>query len=572
MKIEASEKTVGEVLKANYFEIPRFQRPYSWGRDKVEEFWDDSIVDNPEDYFIGSMVLYAAKSGSLGIVDGQQRLTTITMILAAIRSGFEAEGHPDKARGIQRLIKRENLNDEEQYVVETRSGYPYFQTAVQDFGDNTPLPADPSRDEANVKNAYVFLEMQVQKSIVAIKADSTKSDKAKQQAVEDTLINIRDRILGLRLVWVELDNEDDAYIIFETLNTRGVNLRVSDLVKNLLARHIRKTAKDVDPVVIQWEKVHATIEGGSKSDSDVDIFLHHYWLSKYDYVSRDKLYKQIKTDIKESKAQAFLSDVVDASSTYRLIKDTSFGTWKTSPERQMRDSMDALSRFEVKQPTPYVLALMRHVDDPQKKLRPRQIVKSLQILERYHFLFTAITSLRSSGGTGKMYAKFARDLSTARTKQEKQDVIDEVRRKLKSRIPKKEEFLANWSEIVVTKNRTKDRWLVKYILSRILKQLYKALEIDVELMTIEHLLPQSTIDDDGVDEALVGQVGNLILVPSDLNKKLGQKSFERKREILIENDVLLDAHVKDALDWSRFAIESRTKFLGNLAYDDIWAI
>lgn len=208
----------------------------------------------------------------------------------------------------------------------------------------------------------------------------------------------------------------------------------------------------------------------------------------------------------------------------------------------------------------------------KKKLRPRQIVKSLQILERYHFLFTAITSLRSSGGTGKMYAKFARDLSTARTKQEKQDVIDEVRRKLKSRIPKKEEFLANWSEIVVTKNRTKDRWLVKYILSRILKQLYKALEIDVELMTIEHLLPQSTIDDDGVDEALVGQVGNLILVPSDLNKKLGQKSFERKREILIENDVLLDAHVKDALDWSRFAIESRTKFLGNLAYDDIWAI
>ncbi|HEO0719668.1 TPA: DUF262 domain-containing protein, partial [Yersinia enterocolitica] len=76
MKIEANDKDVQDIFSLGYFQIPRFQRPYSWEREEVENFWDDVIKNNPENYFIGSMVVYQSRKPYFGIVDGQQRLTT----------------------------------------------------------------------------------------------------------------------------------------------------------------------------------------------------------------------------------------------------------------------------------------------------------------------------------------------------------------------------------------------------------------------------------------------------------------------------------------------------------------
>ena len=79
MKITCLEKEVGQLLSEAYYRIPRFQRPYSWDHGNVEEFWKDAVVETDGDYFIGNFVVYDEK-GTLGVVDGQQRLTTITQL------------------------------------------------------------------------------------------------------------------------------------------------------------------------------------------------------------------------------------------------------------------------------------------------------------------------------------------------------------------------------------------------------------------------------------------------------------------------------------------------------------
>jgi Protein of unknown function DUF262 len=91
MKITCLDKQVGQLLKESFYRIPRFQRPYSWERANVEEFWNDAVVENEAQYFIGNFVVYDDKT-AMGVVDGQQRLTTITLLLCALRNAFQKEG------------------------------------------------------------------------------------------------------------------------------------------------------------------------------------------------------------------------------------------------------------------------------------------------------------------------------------------------------------------------------------------------------------------------------------------------------------------------------------------------
>ena len=83
MKITCLDKSIAKLLTESFYRIPRFQRPYSWDRTNVEDFWKDAVVENEGQYFIGNFVVYDDKT-AMGIVDGQQRLTTITLLLCAL--------------------------------------------------------------------------------------------------------------------------------------------------------------------------------------------------------------------------------------------------------------------------------------------------------------------------------------------------------------------------------------------------------------------------------------------------------------------------------------------------------
>jgi uncharacterized protein with ParB-like and HNH nuclease domain len=88
VKIESKDTDVESLLAGSYFHIPRFQRPYSWDDENINEFWNDVVVNQTEDYFIGSMVVYKKDKQQFGVVDGQQRLTTITILLCVLRDYF----------------------------------------------------------------------------------------------------------------------------------------------------------------------------------------------------------------------------------------------------------------------------------------------------------------------------------------------------------------------------------------------------------------------------------------------------------------------------------------------------
>jgi uncharacterized protein with ParB-like and HNH nuclease domain len=225
MKIESTDRDIRTLLSSGYYKIPRFQRPYSWDRENVLDFWNDITQENIKgDYFIGSMVVYEDAKLLFGIVDGQQRLTTITILLCVLRNKLAELGLVDLAEGVHGLIERKNIDNKLEYILSTESSYPFFQDHIQKFGE-PEIEIEPLSEEQNLKRTYDQLRDLVNKAVMSITIDSTKSADNKKKAIEKRLKNIRDAILDLKLIFVQLDNEDDAYLIFETLNTRGVSPR-----------------------------------------------------------------------------------------------------------------------------------------------------------------------------------------------------------------------------------------------------------------------------------------------------------------------------------------------------------
>ena len=122
MEIKPIDLSVSKLLKSSFYRIPRFQRPYSWDRENVSDFWTDALVSDDADYFIGSFVVFKEQSGDkLLVVDGQQRLTTITLLLAALRDAFAQNEDTALALGVQQLIERLDINNEQQYVLDSET-------------------------------------------------------------------------------------------------------------------------------------------------------------------------------------------------------------------------------------------------------------------------------------------------------------------------------------------------------------------------------------------------------------------------------------------------------------------
>ena len=156
MKIEANDKEIQDIFSLGYFNIPRFQRPYSWDIEEVESFWEDVIHEKSENYFIGSMVVYQTKKPYFGIVDGQQRLTTITLILSAIRNAFIKLNEENLAKGVHKYVEQANIDNLEEFVLKSETAFPYLQDHIQSF-NGFNIKCDVGTEEQKLESAFKFI-------------------------------------------------------------------------------------------------------------------------------------------------------------------------------------------------------------------------------------------------------------------------------------------------------------------------------------------------------------------------------------------------------------------------------
>lgn len=568
MNIKCIDEEVESVLRENYLKIPRFQRPYSWDRENIEEFWYD-ITESSSDYFIGSIVVYKfskQKPQVLGIVDGQQRFTTITILLCVIRNLLFQENFKDLAKGVHRLIERADIEDRDQYTLQAETSYPFLQECIQKFGLSDEQ-LEIHEEEAQLKIAYELLEKKVNNIIKSIKENESITEKKRKEAVKTELTKIRDKVLKLKLIRIYLNNEDDAYIIFETLNTRGKDLALADLVKNHITKLLKTKNVNVDRPKERWNHIRAGFEV-SQADININSYIHHYWLSRYDYVTEKKVFKKIKYQINRNNAKKFLQTLEKDAEIYRVIHEPAYQTWKIE-QVKVREALEALILFKVKQQLPMIMSILRNYYEGQLPLK--QVREMLIAIENFHFIFTAVTSQRSSGGISFMYAKAARDLMSSKEIKAKNEVIKDLKYKLRNKIPVYQEFEANFAEILVSEKFTKQKKLGKYILGKMTSHYLSGTPLDMSRMTIEHLSPQGRNRKSDLTDEDVARLGNLILVDKTTNSRLSNKPFQAKIKIVKESNVWVDDFLKKNI-WGKKQIDLRTKHLAKLAYEKVWKL
>lgn len=564
MKIESQDKRVDELLKGNIFLIPRFQREYSWEPDHVSEFWDDILDNMTEPYFIGAMVVYKVERSTLAVVDGQQRLTTITILLCSIREAFKGLGRADLAEGLQAYIEQKDRENKTVYVLKTESSFPFLQEEVLK-SDEAEVPFEIGREEEAIQKAYDIFNKSIANKLDEYLSNKEQSAEDNEKDASEWLSKLRDTVFDLNLILVTLDNEDDAYLIFETLNTRGKDLALADLLRNHFSKLIR-AASEVDQVKQKWGKVHDTIKS-SPVQLDPDTFIVHSWQSRYDFVTKAKVFQKVKASVNNKNAKSHLDRFVSDAEQWRSIFDTEY-LWSKS-EKEAARSLEALRTFKVVQPTPGILSLVRAYRD--KQIKYRTLRTALSNIEKFHFSFNAVTSSRSSGGISGMYSSFGRSIFDATDGNEAAQAIADLVGKLRAREVPEVEFSAGFQQIIYTKKHSSQKSLVQYILKKVAIYEGQTFRGDTDDLTIEHLLPQSSSKNDE-DHDLIGQIGNLVLVDSKTNEKLSTNDFKQKKLILKEEGYKLPKILEEADELTPDVISGNTHRISEIARNMIWKV
>lgn len=562
MKVTPVSKTLSEVLRGNFLKVPRFQRPYDWDRDNLTEFWNDIRDRGDPEYFMGSIVVFGdqKEKNLISLVDGQQRITTITILLAVLRDALEERGESGPSAALHELIETRDLDNKSRYTLEHDPADKYFQYAIQSrLPDKKVSPVGVQQQ--NLQMAFRFLESSVKDHVKKNFSDNPSKAVA-------YLKHLRDCLLQMHFISIELDNEDDAYLIFETLNTRGKDLRTSDLLKNHFMRLLPAKTKGHDVVKDAWSEIVEKLNSSTYT-VDTDSFLLHYWLSRESSVSKASLFVHYKNEIKKTNAKSWLEDLRMASKTYIRCISPSDGTW-AKEERDLRESLQALRIFGVAQAAPLMLAVMTQYE--RKTISLKSTKASIGMIENFAFQFNALTQSRGGGGVANMYARLAQNTMECTNAQEFVAVFKDMRAKFSERVPDETEFTLPFSRIIFRNTYTRDRALVRYILTKLAKHYGLPEEVDIGALTIEHILPQEQGTETD-DESDVGAIGNLIFVNESINDELGNKSFLEKKKIFSsKHNVYMDEFLKDATDWTDDQISDRGIELAKVGYNKIWHI
>ena len=328
MELHAYTRTISDLFSVKrQYTVPRFQRPYSWKKEEVRELWKDIVnslsYENNEilnqEYFIGSLVLIGDdKSLKHQIVDGQQRLTTITILLSVLCEKFKEIGKENLARSTyNNYIAGEDDDGEQYFKLVNENPKPFFQTTIQHI--DKKLKNEPANDEektllTSYKELYSLISKKnMQSKFIGLDLDAHDNYEQVLRAIRTQITNY------LKVIFITVAEEEEAYTIFETLNARGMNLSYVDLIKNKLFKSIRTTHPD-DYIKTTWKNITKNLTDRENVGSFED-YMRHFWLSQYRFVTKGKIYKEFQSELNEKNIdpQKFIERLEHESKTYAII-------------------------------------------------------------------------------------------------------------------------------------------------------------------------------------------------------------------------------------------------------------
>ena len=562
------------------YRVPPYQREYSWNTMQWEALFED-LIEADGAHFLGTIITLdqttdALEGNILHVIDGQQRLTTLTLLLAAVYSVLKE--HLDEldddttidVTNLGRLLVRKS--DEQPRVTPQKQGHNLadYRKALEIAG--LPIRGDrkPYYPSRRIAKCYSYFRTAIVK--LAETEGVTETESA---------LRVHDAALRAIIVKIEVASHADAFVLFESLNNRGMPLSPVDLIKNhLLAESERKQVMDVDQAFKHWNEMLTNL---GDSYGTHERFLRHYFnafkaqlpdVQNASVATKSNLIRIYETLLKQDLKQ-IVEALVDSSRIYGRINCVG--------ERDQPTSLDgAFQRLMRAQGAPsYVLLMWLMSKRSELELTDGHLESVAHLLTSF-FVRRNLTGYPQTYALAKLFMTTVDAVGDARG----HEVLSIVRERLNGVSATDEEFHVRLVGRIYEENTD----VARFVLATLAEDaMTKETSVDLWrqeknhfVWTIEHILPQGENLPLAWKEMLGGEevsaqvqeehrhrLGNLTITA--YNSNLGNKSFAEKRDrkdqkgrsIGYRNGLSLNAELATKDSWRAIDIEERTKALAD---------
>lgn len=541
------------------YRVPPFQRDYSWDEENWEDLWQDILVlhtHSDSSHYMGALVLQSSSTSEkeFTIIDGQQRLATLSIIAIAVIEKIqklvdqeEQEEEKQANQERQEILKRTYLSDKDPRSLRYSSKIILNENNNDFYQSNLINLRRPLNIRSLSKsNQLLWQAFQYFSNHLEELKDVIQSGEKLAEFLTDTIAR--------RLLFIQINVEDElnAYTVFETLNARGIELSSTDLLKNYLFS-LFQGPDDLQEAQRQWKRIINTVQMEKFPD-----FLRYYLSLKQTRVRRERLFKVVRESVKDAqRAFELLDQLENYSSLFIALGNSNDEFWRDFPEN--RPYIRELELFRVKQAYPALFAAYG-------KFSSEDFTRLLKLICILSFRYTVVSSLNPNE-LEILYNKVAIAIANGEITNPRQ-VFDNLR----SVYVSDEKFLQDFALLSIS-TRGQKKKLARYILCK-LEADASGIEVNEDSFSIEHILPESLSSEwrqnftDTQIEEMVYRVGNLTPLEPPLNRQVGNESYPIKREVYQQSVYKLTQDVL-AEEWTPDTLATRQRRLAQRA-THIW--
>lgn len=541
-----SQLGLASILAQHRLSVPPNQRDYSWTEREVETLLRDfarSINESDANYFLGTIVTIPRDKDVLEVVDGQQRLATTAIMLAAIRNHLRARD-PMIAKAVERVLSVIDRGSREKMprLQLNLDDNDYFRARLA-ANQGAPTPSKPSHKLIDA--AFGVATKQVENIVAGV-------DEKDHGDVLDKWITFMEKRAIAVLLTVPTDA--DAYRMFETLNHRGLRTSQSDLVKNYL---FGRSGQRIEEVQQRWSLMRGAIETLGDDDGLTIRFLRHSITLIDGFVRENEVYEAVQVLAKSPQPTvSFTGDLASLSTSYVSTYNADHEHWNRSDAAKR--AIEVLNLFDIKPLRPVLFAIA-------EQLGPREVERALKfcvsLAVRLMIAGSTRTGSVEEGLAGAAHKLYVGDVEGAAG----------LKKRLASLTPSDTQFRLAFEGATVSNAK-----LARYYL-RSMESAHKGESqpwhipnADRDAINLEHVLPRNPENNwpqftEEEAKLYLKRIGNLCLLRGRDNSAAKSADFETKRVFYRHSPYSLTSEIGQEKCWGREEIAARQRRLGKIA-------
>jgi uncharacterized protein with ParB-like and HNH nuclease domain len=563
--LETRTANFGELIgNGKIYKVPPFQRDYSWQKENWEDLWQDILAlhtDSNASHYMGALVLQNSRESDkvFTIIDGQQRLATLSIVAIAviekIRQLVLKEVDPESNQARQEILKRTYLGDKDPRSL--RYSSKLFLNEINDdfYQSNLINNLRPPRNIRTLKRSNQLLWQSFEYFSGQLEQLQEVVNNGEKLA---TFLQVS---IAQQLLFIQINVEDElnAYTVFEKLNARGIELSSTDLLKNYIFS-LFQGPDDLNEAQRQWRRIISTVQMEKFPE-----FLRYYLSLKNSRVRRERLFKLVREEVKNAqKAFDLLDQLEEYSSLFIALGNANDEFWSEyrGDSSNVRELIRELEMFRVRQAYPALFAAYR-------KFSPTDFTRLLKLVTVISFRYGVVSSLNPNE-LEALYNKVAIAITNDQITTPRQ-VFDV----LKPIYVLDEKFQQDFS-LFATPTRGQKKKLIRYILYKLEVDAREKDDVSEDSFSIEHILPENPSDDwqqdfsDSQMEEMVYRLGNLTPLETAVNRDIGQQRYAIKQPNYLKSAYSLTQQVT-AEEWTPDTIAARQERLAKRAVQ-IWKV